>query len=99
MVPPANAGGTDLIAAARRHHLAGSRTRISLVALSTAAFVNGNARGVTFRQSSSWSFQCGLFGQPDSPKVIPCCVWSQLLGSAIRRIETLLPTLTVGPRS
>ena len=36
-----------------RNHFAGSRISRSLVALSTAAFVNGNARGVTLRQSSS----------------------------------------------
>src|SRR5437879_187811 len=77
---------------------AGSRISVSLAAPSTADCVNGNARGVTLRQSSSWSFQWGLDGIPDSPRVIPCCVLSQSLGSAMKRIETLLPTLTVAPR-
>ena len=34
-------------------YLPGSRTTISVVALSTAALLNGNARGATLRQSSS----------------------------------------------
>src|SRR5260370_16151668 len=65
-------------------HAYGVRMSISVVAFSIAALVNGNARGVTLRQSSSWSFQCALFGQPDSPNVMPVCFASRLLGSAIR---------------
>jgi hypothetical protein len=54
------------------HFVEGSRISRSFVALSTAALLKGKARGVTFRQSSSWSFQCGLDGSPDSPSGIPC---------------------------
>src|SRR6185436_8218477 len=41
--------------------------------------------------------QCGLFGKPDSPSAIPCCVLSQSLVSAIKRIDTPDPTFTVAP--
>src|SRR5581483_6157561 len=75
----------------------GTRVIESLAAFSTADLLNGNLRGVTSRQSSSWSFQCGLDASPDSPSVMPCRVASQSVGLAMKRIETLLPTFTVGP--
>src|SRR5205807_8747598 len=79
------------------YYLAGSRMSVCFVALSTADLLKGRARGVTLRQSSSWSFQCELVGTPDSPNGIPFKVLSQSLGSAMRRMETLAPTFTVPP--
>src|SRR5882757_6198621 len=81
----------------RTTYCPGARITICFVALSTAALLNGSARGVTLRQSSNWSFQCGLFGVPDSPSGIPFCVLSQSLGSAMSRIETDEPTFTLPP--
>src|SRR5215510_16278230 len=73
-------------------HGFGASIEISFVALSTAALLKGNGRGVTLRQSSNWSFQCGLLGKPDSPSGIPFWLLSQSVTSAMKRIDTLEPT-------
>lgn len=65
---------------------------ISFVAFSTADFVKGKTGVLPVFQLSSWSLQCGDFGSPLSPVVMPCRVASQSPGTAIRRIETAPPT-------
>ena len=76
-------------------YLAGLKINFNFAAPSMVLWLNGKVADLTFRQSSNWSFQWGLFESPDSPSGMPSLVLSQSLRSAMNRIETADPVLTV----